>query len=79
MPALSKRIHQTEKPLGVMREIVRIVEPRGIILDPFAGAGTTVLAAKLEGYPSVGIELSHHYAKAAQERVEKVDEEGGAY
>jgi hypothetical protein len=29
-----------------------------------------VLAAKLEGYPSVGIELSHHYAKAAKERME---------
>jgi len=70
MPALVKRIHQTEKPLGVMRDICRIVEPGGIILDPFAGAGTTVLAAKLEGYPSVGIELSRHYAKAAQLRVE---------
>jgi site-specific DNA-methyltransferase (adenine-specific) len=70
MPAMPKRIHQTEKPLGVMRDIVRIVEPGGIILDPFAGAGTTVLAAKLEGYPSVGVELSRHYAGAAKERVE---------
>ena len=69
MPALTKRIHQTEKPLGVMRDICRIVEPGGIILDPFAGSGTTVLAAKLEGYPSVGIELSPHYAHAAYERV----------
>ena len=69
MPSLPKRIHQTEKPLGVMREIVRIVEPGGIILDPFAGAGTTVVAAKLEGYPSVGVELSEHYANAARERV----------
>jgi len=78
MPALAKRIHQTEKPLGVMREIVRIVEPGGIILDPFAGAGTTVLAAKLEGYPSVGIELSSHYAKAAQERIEAGEPDGVA-
>ena len=70
MPALVKRIHQTEKPLGVMRDICRIVEPGGIILDPFCGAGTTILAAKLEGYPAVGIELSRHYANAAKERVE---------
>ena len=70
MPALTKRIHQTEKPLEVMRDIVKIVEPGGIILDPFAGAGTTVLAAKLEGHPAVGIELSPHYAAAAQKRVE---------
>jgi DNA modification methylase len=50
--------------------MVRIVEPGGIILDPFCGAGTTVLAAKLEGYPAVGIELSPHYAKTARERIE---------
>jgi|GEM_PF-692070 len=70
MPAMQKRIHQTEKPLGVMRDIVRIVEPGEIILDPFAGAGTTVLAAKLEGYPAVGIELSPYFAKASQKRVD---------
>ncbi|MCL2853366.1 MAG: site-specific DNA-methyltransferase [Defluviitaleaceae bacterium] len=87
MPAFSKRIHQTEKPLEVMRDIVKIVE-RGadgadcagsldatstapsIILDPFAGAGTTVLAALLEGYSSIGIELSKHYADAATARIE---------
>ena len=69
MPSLSKRRHQTEKPLEVMRDIVKIVEPGGIILDPFAGAGTTVLAAKLEGYPSVGIELSQHFANVSAERI----------
>ena len=70
MPSMVKRRHQTEKPLEVMREIVKIVEPGGIILDPFAGAGTTVLAAHLEGYHAVGIELSPHYAKTAAERLE---------
>jgi site-specific DNA-methyltransferase (adenine-specific) len=77
MPPFQKRIHQTEKPLEVMRDIVKIVEPGadsmsgGIILDPFAGAGTTVLAAMLEGYPAVGIELSQHYAEAAAKRIEE--------
>jgi site-specific DNA-methyltransferase (adenine-specific) len=69
MPSHIKRIHQTEKPLEVMRNMIHIVEPGGIILDPFAGSGTTVLAAKLEGYPAVGIELSEHYAAAAKKRV----------
>ena len=73
MPPFSKRIHQTEKPLEVMRDIVKIVEPGGIVLDPFAGAGTTVLAAKLEGHPAVGIELSPHYAAAALKRIEAED------
>jgi site-specific DNA-methyltransferase (adenine-specific) len=75
MPPFNKRIHQTEKPLEVMRDMVKIVEPGGIILDPFAGAGTTVLAARLEGYPAVGIELSEYYAGAAAKRIE--NEEGG--
>lgn len=70
MPAYAKRIHQTEKPLEVMRDIMKIVEPGNIVLDPFAGAGTTVLAAKLEDHPAVGIELSDYYANAAQKRVE---------
>jgi site-specific DNA-methyltransferase (adenine-specific) len=70
MPAFKKRIHQTEKPLEVMREIVKIVEPGEIILDPFAGAGTTVIAATHEGHPAVGIELSPYYAKAAKKRVD---------
>ena len=66
-----KRHHQTEKPLELMREIVRICEPGGTILDPFAGSGTTVLAALLEGYGAVGIELSHHYATLGRERINK--------
>jgi len=70
MPSAQKRVHQTQKPVDVMRDIVKIVEPGGIILDPFAGAGTTVLAAKLEGYPAIGIELSPYYAEAAQKRLE---------
>jgi site-specific DNA-methyltransferase (adenine-specific) len=71
MPAFTKRIHQTEKPLDVMRDIVRIVEPGEIILDPFAGAGTTILAAKKEGHPAVGIELSTYYAAAAAKRADE--------
>jgi DNA modification methylase len=34
-----------------------------------------LVAAKLEGYPAVGIELSHHYAKAAKERLEAEESE----
>lgn len=71
MPAFTKRQHQTEKPVDVMREMIKIVEPGGIILDPFAGAGTTILAAKLEGYSAIGIELSEHYANISAKRLEE--------
>ena len=41
----ANRIHVTEKPPPLMREVVQICEQGGRILDPFAGAGTPVLAA----------------------------------
>ena len=65
------RIHLTEKPLQLMRDVVKITEPGGRILDPFAGSGTTVLAAVLEGYSATGIEVTDTYAKLARERIEK--------
>ncbi len=69
------RIHVTEKPLQLMRDIVKICEPGGRILDPFCGAGTTVLASKLEGYEAVGIEVTDAYFKLASDRVRFVLED----
>ena len=63
------RIHITEKPLQLMRDIVKICEPGGRILDPFAGAGTTILAAVREGYEAVGIELNDAYFKLGSDRI----------
>ena len=44
------RVHVTEKPLQLMKDVVQICEPGGRILDPFAGAGTTILAAAQVSY-----------------------------
>ena len=63
------RIHVTEKPLQLMRDLVKICVPGGRILDPFCGAGTTVLAALLEGYEAVGIEVTDAYYKLGSDRV----------
>lgn len=65
----AERIHQTQKPLEVMREIVRITEPGGRILDPFAGGGSTLAAARAEGYSALGIEIHQEIANAAAERL----------
>jgi site-specific DNA-methyltransferase (adenine-specific) len=54
-----------------MRDIVKITEPGGHILDPFAGSGTTVLAAVLEGYKATGIEVTDNYARLAKERIQR--------
>lgn len=54
--------HPTVKPLGLMRWLVRLVRPPGgIVLDPFAGSGTTLCAGALEGVEVWGIELEADY------------------
>ena len=75
-PNPQHRIHVTEKPLSLMRDIVHITEPGGRILDPFAGSGTTVLAAVQEGYEAVGIEVTDAYFKRGCDRVRKALDSG---
>ena len=62
--------HPTIKPVAFMRWLVRLVTPPGgIILDPFAGTGTTGEAARLEGFGAVLVEREQNYAAAIIERL----------
>ncbi len=61
--------HLTGKPLALMHDLLAIVEPGGTVLDPFAGSGTTLLAAKEHGLSGIGIEVSDHYRRVAEERL----------
>lgn len=63
------RLHQTQKPLDLMREIIKICVPGGRILDPFAGSGSTLAAADAEGYDAIGVEISPQIASAAANRL----------
>lgn len=63
------REHQTQKPLEVMRELVKIVPEGGTVLDPFMGSGTTGAAAILEGRKIIGCEMVPHYAEVAERRI----------
>jgi site-specific DNA-methyltransferase (adenine-specific) len=57
------RTHPTLKPLSLMRHLVKLLTPsESVVLDPFAGTGTTLLAAKLEGRDAIGIERDETYA-----------------
>ncbi|HUS27584.1 MAG TPA: site-specific DNA-methyltransferase [Kofleriaceae bacterium] len=62
------RQHVTEKPESVMRELVKLVTPGGLVCDPFTGSGTTGVAALLEGRRFVGCELSPEYFRVACDR-----------
>lgn len=61
--------HPTVKPVDLMQWLVRLITPPdGLILDPFVGSGTTLLAATSEGFRSVGIDLSLEYCQIARRR-----------
>lgn len=68
--------HPSLKPQAFLRPLVRGVLPldEGIVLDPFAGAGSTLAAAEAVGYKSVGIEKDLHYFKMARNAVPKLIE-----
>ena len=55
--------HPSLKPQAFLRQVVRGVLPlgEGIVLDPFAGSGSTLAAAEAMGYGSIGMEKDSHY------------------
>ncbi|MCL2345584.1 MAG: hypothetical protein FWC58_06995 [Desulfobulbus sp.] len=63
--------HPTIKPQHILRILVRAMLPRGtgIVLDPFAGSGSTIAAADAVGYDAIGIELDEHYFDESQHAI----------
>jgi DNA modification methylase len=62
--------HPTVKPLALMRYLLKLVTPPGgTTLDPFAGSGTTLVAAIHENLNSIGIELTPEYHPIIQARI----------
>lgn len=63
----------TVKPIKLMRYLIRLVTPKvglPIVLDPFCGSGSTIIAARLEGFRAVGIDLSNEYCEISRKRLE---------
>ena len=68
-------MHVTVKPVALMRWLVRLVCPKaGVVLDPYSGSGTTLVAAAEEGMDFIGIELDPAYHKIASKRATAVAE-----
>jgi site-specific DNA-methyltransferase (adenine-specific) len=63
-------IHPTCKSLSLMRYLCRLITPpKGIVLDMFVGSGSTLIAAKQEGFNYIGIEREEDYIKIAEARL----------
>jgi site-specific DNA-methyltransferase (adenine-specific) len=65
-----RAIHETEKPLGILDPLIRYAcPPGGLVVDPFAGSGSTLDAARQTGRRAIGIEAHEPYAEAAARRL----------
>ena len=63
--------HPSLKPQAFLRQVVRAILPlgEGIVLDPFAGSGSTIAAAEHIGYESIGVESDPEYLQLAQSAI----------
>lgn len=65
-----RAIHHTEKPIGILDPLIRYACPvGGLVLDPFAGSGSTLDAARQAGRRAIGIEGDEKYVEAAAKRL----------
>ena len=65
-------VHPTEKPVGLLSNLISsVTKPGDLILDPFAGSGSTLVAAKKTGRRFIGVELDDEYFAIAQRRIEE--------
>lgn len=68
--AHNQNFHPTVKPVKLMEYLIKLITPpKGIVLDPFMGSGTTGVAAKKLGFNFIGCELSEEYLEIAQKRI----------
>lgn len=67
----SEREHVTQKPVALLRHILAVVPQAGplVVLDPFMGSGSTLVAAKYAGHKAIGIEVEERYCEIAAKRL----------
>lgn len=74
LPDKNKNNHPTVKPVALMEYLIKMVTPSGgIVLDPFMGSGSTGVAAILNGYSFIGIEIEEEYCKIAKSRIYSIN------
>ena len=76
MPKAERTSHPMQKPLALLRPLIRTYSnPGDLILDPFAGSGSTLVAASLEQRRAIGCEINSGYYEETQHRLSKIAEQ----
>ena len=72
----NKNFHPTVKPIALMEYLIKMITPKGgVVLDPFAGSGSTLVAAKKNDFQYIGIELTPEYIPIIEARLSAVKQE----
>jgi site-specific DNA-methyltransferase (adenine-specific) len=78
-PSVRDGDHPTEKPDALLQTLLSVVNPPdGVVLDPFAGSGSALQAARALGFKSIGVEADERYCEVIAKRLAQDDLFGGA-
>jgi site-specific DNA-methyltransferase (adenine-specific) len=69
VPPSSEREHITQKPVGLLVDLLCVVQSGECVIDPFMGSGTTLVAAQQSGKRAIGIEIEERYCEIAAKRL----------
>jgi len=69
LPTTNRPNHPTPKPIGLLEQLLEYVPNNSLVADPFAGSGTTLLAAKNLGITAIGIEIDEQYCELTANRL----------
>lgn len=67
-PIETDKVHLSQKPVGVMEWCLALIDPAALVLDPFTGSGTTLVAVKATGRKCIGIEADRQHLETIAQR-----------